>query len=106
MNNEQLPPPTLGGAKRLSHKAYKSYKSHKPYKTYKPSSPPWGEPKGSHIRYISPISPISLIRPISVPPHLGGLRGAPSGGLRGLLGEVFKNDALWNICHKKATTSL
>ena len=39
MNNEQLPPPTLGGADRLSDKAYKSYKSHKPYKTYKPSSP-------------------------------------------------------------------
>ena len=30
--------------------------------------PPWGEPKGSHIRHISPISPISLIRPISLPP--------------------------------------
>ena len=76
MNNEQLPPPTLGGAERLSHKAYKSYKFHNPYKTYKPPSPPWG------------------------------IEGAPSGGLRVLLGEVFKNDALWNICHKKATTSL
>ncbi len=47
MNNEQLPPPTLGGAERLSHKVYKSYKSHKPYKTYKPSSPPWGIEGGS-----------------------------------------------------------
>ena|GEM_PF-1750531 len=74
MNNYLLP--TLGGAERLSHKAYKSYQSHKPYKTYKPSS------------------------------HLGGLRGGSFGGLRGLLGEVFKYDALWNICHKKATTSL
>ena len=47
MNNEQLPPPTLGGAERLSDKAYKSYKSHKPYKTYKPSSPLWGIERGS-----------------------------------------------------------
>ena len=74
MNNYLIPP--LGGAERLSHKAYKSYKSHKPYKTYKPSSPLWG------------------------------IEGAPSGGLRGLLVEVFKYNALWNICHKKATTSL
>ena len=40
MNNYLIPP--LGGAERLSHKAYKSYKSHKSYKTYKPSSPTLG----------------------------------------------------------------
>lgn len=47
--------------------------------------PPWGEPKGSPIRYISPISPISLIRPISLPPHLGGLRGV----LVGTIGDCI-----------------
>ncbi len=36
---------------------------------------PLGEPKGSPKRHIGSISPISLIRPITLPPPLGGLRG-------------------------------
>ena len=74
MNNEQIPPPPLGEPKGSPIRHIGPIS---PISLIIPISlpPPLGEPKGSHIRHIGPISFISLIRPISLPPPLGRLRG-------------------------------